>query len=86
MLVYSWSSGAAPLCSRCGGQKLTKLISRFTLRKSWGDSLNRTPMSDVDEDDPHSLDQHMGRIKEEMGGQVTSDFDDMRKELTDGAP
>ena len=86
LLVYSWSSGVAPLCSRCGGQKLTKLISRFTQHKSWGESLNWTSMSDVDEDDPHSLDQHMGRIKDEMGGQVTSDFDDMRRELTDGAP
>ena len=89
VLVYSWSSSAPPLCSRCGGQNLTKLISRFTLRKSWGDSLNWTPsgetMSDVDEDDPHSLDQYMGRIKDEMGGQVTSDFEHMRRELLDGA-
>ncbi len=90
VLVYSWSSGAPPLCARCGGEKLTKLISRFTQHKSWGESLNWAPsgetMSDVDEDDPHSLDQYMGRIKGEMGGQVTSDFEDMRRELLDGAP
>jgi hypothetical protein len=43
-------------------------------------------MSDVDEDDPYSVDQYMGRIKDEMGGQVTSDFEDMRRELLDDPP
>ena len=89
VLVYSWSSGTPPVCNPCGGKDLTKLISRFTLHKSWGESLNWTPsgetMSDVDEDDPHSLDQYMGRIKDEMGGQVTPDFEHMRRELLDGA-
>ena len=39
-------------------------------------------MTDVDEDDPDSLDHYMGRIKEEMGGQVTPDFEHMRRELS----
>jgi len=38
-------------------------------------------LSDVNEDDPRDLDRFMGRIKEEMGGQVTPDFNDMRREL-----
>ena len=38
----------------------------------------------MNEDDPGSLDQHMGRIKQEMGGQVTPDFDHMRSELFTG--
>jgi len=90
VLLYSWSSGNPPRCCRCGGDQLTRLISRFTLHKSWGEGLNWTPsgetMSDVDEDDPQNLDQYMGRIKDEMGGQVTSDFEHMRRELLDGPP
>jgi len=36
----------------------------------------------VDEDSHQSIDNYMGRIKHEMGGQVTSDFNQMRKEWT----
>jgi putative FmdB family regulatory protein len=85
LLVYSWSKETDNSCRRCGGSSLTKLVSRFTVRRSWGDSLNWAPggeaLTDVDEDDPHSVDRFMGRIKDEMGGEVTSDFEEMRREL-----
>ena len=84
MLVYSWSKDADPVCSHCDGSNMTKLISGFTMRRSWGDSLNWAPsgetLRDVNEDDPHSVDQFMGRIQQEMGGQVTPDFNEMRQE------
>ena len=86
VLSYSWSNTGNPQCRHCGGSNLTKLISRFSFHRSWGDSLDWVPsgetMTDVDEDDPHSLDQYMGRIKEEMGGEVTPDFERMRRELS----
>jgi uncharacterized protein (DUF2267 family) len=67
---------------------LTKLISGFAFHRSWGDSLNWAPsgetLNDVNEDSPQDLDRFMGRIKQEMGGEVTSDFNQMRKELTSG--
>jgi putative FmdB family regulatory protein len=85
LLVYSWSKAGNQACSHCGGSRLTRLISRFAVRRSWGESLNWAPsgetLTDVDEDDPRSIDQFMGRIKGEMGGQVTSDFEEMRREL-----
>jgi hypothetical protein len=87
MLVYSWSKYSELSCDRCGASSLTKLVSRFTVRRSWGESLNWAPngetLTDIDEDDPHSVDQFMGKIKEEMGGQVTSDFEEMRRGLFD---
>jgi uncharacterized protein (DUF2267 family) len=68
---------------------LTKLISGFAFHRSWGDSLNWAPsgetLNDVNEDSPQDLDRFMGRIKQEMGGEVTSDFNQMRKELTSGS-
>lgn len=85
LLVYSWSKSGSQLCDHCGGSSLTRLLSRFTMGRSWGESLNWAPsgetLRDVDEDDSRSIDRFMGRIKTEMGGQVTSDFEEMRSEL-----
>ena len=84
-LVYSWSSGGPMECRECGGSDMERLMSAFSFRPSWGDSLNWVPSGetarDVDEDSPASIDRHMGRIKREMGGQSTPDFDRMRREI-----
>ena len=86
VLVRSLSDAPTPTCGHCGGAKLTRLVSRFAFHRSWGESLNWAPrgetMGDVDEDDPRSLDQYMGRIQEEMGGEVTPDFEAMRHEFS----
>jgi putative FmdB family regulatory protein len=86
-LVYSWSPTSALECPECGGADLERLMSAFSFRASWGDSLNWVPSGetarDVDENSAASIDQHMGRIKREMGGQTTSDFDRMRREIKD---
>ncbi len=86
LLVYSWSESNSLGCKNCGSASLTRLISKFAVRKSWGDSLNWTAsgetLNDVDEDSPASLDRFMGKIKREMGGQVTQDFESMRRELS----
>ena len=88
VLVYSWSQDKERTCARCNGANLNRLISQFTMKRSWGESLNWAPsgetLRDVNEDDPRSVDRFMGRIKQEMGGQVTSDFEEMRREVTQG--
>ena len=85
-MVYSWSETTSPGCEKCGSTSLTRLFSRFVARKSWGESLNWVPsgetLRDVDEDSPASLDRFMGRVKQEMGGQVTADFESMKRELS----
>ena len=89
LLVYSWSESSSLGCKNCGSTGLTRLFSKFAVRKSWGDSLNWAPsgetLNDVDEDSPASLDRFMGRVKQEMGGQVTPDFESMRRELSAGS-
>ena len=86
LLVYSWSESNSSGCKNCGSASLTRLFSKFAAPKSWGESLNWTPsgetLNDVDEDSPASLDRFMGKIKREMGGQVTQDFESMRRELS----
>ena len=86
-LVYSWSQTTALECPDCGGADMERLMSAFSFRASWGDSLNWVPSGetsrDVDESSAAGIDQYMGRIKQEMGGQTTSDFDHMRREIKD---
>ena len=64
---------------------MQRLMSKFSFRASWGDSLNWAPsgetMRDLDESSPASIDSYMGRIKKEMGGQTTSDFDRERRDI-----
>ena len=74
-----------PACNQCQGVNMEKIISKFSFRGSWGDSLNWAPsqetMRDVNESDPASVDNYMGRIKKEMGGQTTPDFNRERKDI-----
>ena len=87
-LVYSWSADSSVVCRECGGTDMERLMSAFSFRPSWGDSLNWVPSGetarDVDEDSAASIDSYMGRIKQEMGGQSTPDFDRMRREIGGG--
>ena len=87
-LVYSWSADHAVTCPQCSGSDMEKLMSAFSFRPSWGDSLNWVPSGetsrDLDESSPASIDQYMGRIKHEMGGQTTPEFDRERREIKDG--
>ena len=86
LLKYSWSEASGSTCKSCGGSRLEKLISGFAIRRSWGDSLNWVPgkdsLTDFDDDNSQSVDRYMGQIKREMGGQVTPDFEQMRKETS----
>jgi len=85
VLVRTASQDTQPSCEHCQGVSLQRLISKFSFRGSWGDSLNWAPsretMSDVDESSPASIDKYMGRVKKEMGGQTTSDFNRERKDI-----
>ena len=86
-LVYSWSESQQPDCSHCGGADVQRIISKFSVRPSWGDSLNWAPSrettSDIDENSPASIDSYMGRIKKEMGGQTSPEFERERREIKD---
>ena len=86
-LVYSWSETQQPDCGHCGSADVQRIVSKFSVRPSWGDSLNWTPSrettSDIDENSPASIDAYMGRIKKEMGGQTTPEFDRERREIKD---
>ena len=86
-LVYSWSADRAVECPKCGGTDMERLMSAFSFRPSWGDSLNWVPSGetarDVAENSAASIDQYMGRIEREMGSQTTPEFNRERREIRD---
>ena len=73
-----------PVCKQCGGEKLTKLISRVSFMRSDEDRLERladpSRLGDIDENDPRSMARWMKRMGKEMGEDMGEDFDQMVEE------
>ena len=88
VLVRSMDSAPAPSCQHCNSGNLTRLISKFSFRRSWGDSLDWAPDSgypdDADQEDPRQMAQWMRRMQQEMGEEVTPEFEEMLEELESG--
>ena len=64
LLTYSWSTSSQPQCKHCGGANLTKLISRFSVHRAWGESLDWNSsdgsMDDFDDGDDFGMDPFSG--------------------------
>jgi putative FmdB family regulatory protein len=78
----------APHCPRCGGEHLTRLMSRFATLRSEEDRLEAladpSQIGDLDESDPKSVGRWMkkmgGELGEDLGGE---DWDEMIDEAVD---
>ena len=79
--VITLAVGAAvePVCRRCGGRSLTKLVSRVAVRRSEESRLESladpSSLSGLDENDPKSVAKWMKRMGREMGEEAGEDFD-----------
>ena len=75
----------SPACEHCGSEKMTRLISRFSFRRSWGDSMDWAPGSEgfgaAEPDNPREMAQWLRRMRHEMGDEVTPDFDEAIDEM-----
>jgi putative FmdB family regulatory protein len=85
--------GFKPACKKCGGTRLTKLISRVARVRSDEERLERlsdpSNLGGLDENDPTSMARWMKRMGKELGEDVGMDFDQMvdeAREDTEGAP
>ena len=80
ILVRSISNPSPASCSHCGGDNLSRLISKFSFKRSWGDSLNWMPDSGPPDDpaggDPGPGAEWLRDMKGEMGGRVSPDFNE----------
>ena len=79
LLVLRPSAAAAPVCPRCGGKALTRLMSRFATVKSEEARLDAladsSSFGDVDENDPASVARFMKKMGKEFGDDLGGDFD-----------
>ncbi|MSQ11362.1 MAG: zinc ribbon domain-containing protein [Dehalococcoidia bacterium] len=70
VLFRSFSDTRAPSCQHCGSAQLTRLVSRVTVMKTWGDSV-RFPgaeaLDGADEGDPAQMTEWMKQMKRELG-------------------
>jgi putative FmdB family regulatory protein len=80
LLVLRISDPTPPRCPRCGGERLTRLLSRFATVRSEEDRLEAladpSSMGELDEDDPKSVARWMKKMGRELGDEAGEDFDE----------
>jgi putative FmdB family regulatory protein len=77
-----------PACPRCGGQRLTRLISRVAVVRSeegrMDDLTDPSLLGGLDEDDPKSVARWMRKMSAETGEEMPSEFDEVIDRLESG--
>ncbi len=77
-----------PVCRACGGENLSRLISRVAVVRS--EEARLESMADpsnfagLDEDDPRSLGRFMRQMSQEMGEDLGPEFDEVVDRLESG--
>ncbi len=80
LLVMRISDPTPPRCPRCGGARLTRLMSRFATLRSDEDRLDSladpSGLGDLDDEDPKSVARWMKKMGSELGEDAGEDWDD----------
>lgn len=84
VFVRSMSSPVTASCEHCGGRKLTRLMSRFAVRRGAVDIDDPSSMDDLDENDPQSVARWARRMSDEMGDDLGPEFDQMMGRIEAG--
>jgi len=78
----------SPHCSFCGGEDLTRLISRVAVARSeesrLDDLADPSSLAGLDENDPKSMARWMRKMSREMGEDVGPEFDEVVDRLESG--
>jgi putative FmdB family regulatory protein len=86
LLIMAPSTAPAPRCPRCGGDALSRLMSRFATVKSEDARLDAladdASFGDLDENDPKSVARFMKKMGREFGDDLGDDFDSAMEEAT----
>jgi len=88
VLTLRASEAVDPVCDRCGGRDLTRLMSRFAMVRSeesrLDDLADPSSLEGLDENDPKSMARWMRKMGKEIGEDVGDDFDEMVDEMEAG--
>lgn len=86
-LVMRISDPEPPRCPRCGGERLTRLMSRFARLRSEDDRLDSladpSKLGGLDEEDPRSVARFMKKMGSELGDDAGEDWDQMVDEAVE---
>jgi putative FmdB family regulatory protein len=86
--AFSDAEGGAPVCPRCGGAKLARLISRVRVVRSEESRLEGVAdfddLPDFDEGDPRSMGRWMRKMSRDMGEDLGPEFDEVVGRLEAG--
>jgi putative FmdB family regulatory protein len=91
LLLRTFSAADSAACPRCGGTRLTRLMSRFATVKSEDARLeslaDSASFGDVDENDPGSVARFMKKMGREFGDDMGEDFESAVDEaMAEGDP
>ncbi|MGQ9490296.1 MAG: FmdB family zinc ribbon protein [Anaerolineae bacterium] len=77
-----------PICPRCGGQHLTRLVSRVAVLRSeesrLEDLADPSALDGLDENDPKSLARFMRKMADETGEDLGPEFEEVIGRLEAG--
>ncbi len=77
-----------PTCPRCGGTRLSRIISRVAVIRSeesrLDDLADPSTLGDLDENDPKSLARWMRKMSGEVGEEMPPEFDEVIDRLESG--
>jgi putative FmdB family regulatory protein len=83
-LILNLQEPFTPVCRKCGGQSLERILSRVNVRLSEDTRLERladpTLWSGVDENDPKSVARALKKMGQEMGEDFPGEVDQMVEE------
>lgn len=87
LLVMRISNPDPPVCPRCGGSRLTRLMSRFATLRSEDARIDAladpSQLGGLDENDPRSVARWMKKMGGELGEDTGEDWDQMVDEAVE---
>jgi len=85
---FSVIEETAPRCSFCGGEHLTRLVSRVAVVRSEESRLDNladpSSLAGLDENDPQSMARWMRKMGQETGEDLGPEFDEVMDRLESG--
>ena len=79
VVTLSVSAAVEPVCSRCGGRNMAKLVSRIAIRRSEENRLESladpSSLTGLDENNPISVARWMKTMGKELGQEAGEDLD-----------
>lgn len=77
VFVRSISSPAKPRCEHCGSAKLSRLMSKFAVRKGSVNFDDPSSMEGMDESDPRAMARFARQMADEAGEDMGPEFEEM---------